>query len=105
VLAGAAGYHGTDDTATAPAALRGPLVAGTGLHRLDSLARLRSLVAFYVAEHNAKIPHSAFQGQTPDEVYFGTGNHVPGILAANRVDARAASLAANRAARCRVCTA
>jgi transposase InsO family protein len=75
------------------------------LHPLDSLARVRSLVAFCVAEHNAKIPHSAFQGQTPDEVYFRTGDHVPGLLAANRVDARAARLAANRAARCKACTA
>ena len=40
------------------------------LHPLETVARVRSLVAFYVAEHNSQIPHSAFRGQTPDEMYF-----------------------------------
>ena len=26
---------------------------------------------------SSTVPHSAFRGQTPDEVYFGTGDHVP----------------------------
>jgi hypothetical protein len=43
------------------------------LHHLDSVATIRRLVAFYVHEHNHVLPHSAFQGQTPDEMYFGTG--------------------------------
>ncbi|MSR47664.1 MAG: DDE domain-containing protein, partial [Planctomycetes bacterium] len=47
------------------------------LHPLDSMAKVRSLVAFYVAEHNLRLPHSAFRGQTPDEMYFGTGDAVP----------------------------
>ena len=25
-------------------------------------------------EHNRVLPHSAFRGQTPDEIYFGTGD-------------------------------
>jgi putative transposase len=75
------------------------------LNPLDSLARVRSLVTFYVSEHNSTIPHSAFQGQTPDEVYFGTGDHVPELLAVQRREARVARLAANRAARCGVCSA
>jgi transposase InsO family protein len=75
------------------------------LNSLDTLPRLRSLVAFYVAEHNSKIPHAAFHGQTPDEMYFGTGDHVPETLATHRKAAREARLAANRAARCAVCTA
>jgi putative transposase len=57
----------------------------------------------YVAEHNSKIPHSAFLGQTPDEMYFGTGAEIPDRLANARTSARAARLAANRAARCAVC--
>jgi hypothetical protein len=44
------------------------------LHSLDSVATIRRLVAFYVHEHNHVLPHSAFRGQTPDEMYFGTGD-------------------------------
>jgi hypothetical protein len=58
-----------------------------------------------VSEHNSKIPHSAFKGQTPDEMFFGTGAGVPDVLAARRRDAREARLAENRARRCGVCTA
>jgi hypothetical protein len=48
------------------------------LHPLESVATIRGLVAFYVQEHNHVLPHSAFQRQTPDEMYFwhwrgGTG--------------------------------
>jgi transposase InsO family protein len=44
------------------------------LHALDSMATVRRLVAFYVDEYNQVLPHSAFRGQTPDEMYFGTGD-------------------------------
>ena len=70
---------------------------------VPSSARVRSLVAFYVAEHNARIPHSAFDGQTPDEMYFQTGAAVPENLAAGRATARAARIAENRARNCSVC--
>ena len=40
------------------------------LHPLDTVATVRRLVAFYVDEHNRVLPHSAFRGQTPDEMYF-----------------------------------
>ena len=40
------------------------------LNTLDTLSRLRSLVEFYVTEHNSPIPHSAFQGQTPRDAYL-----------------------------------
>jgi putative transposase len=43
------------------------------LHPLDTVATVRRLVAFYVDQHNHVLPHSAFRGQTPDEMYFGTG--------------------------------
>jgi putative transposase len=43
------------------------------LHSLDRVTTVRRLVAFYVDEHNRVLPHSAFRGQTPDEMYFGTG--------------------------------
>ena len=46
------------------------------LHSLDSVTTVRRLVAFYVDQHNGVLPHSAFHGQTPDEMYFGTGDAV-----------------------------
>jgi len=73
------------------------------LHRLDSVEGVRRLVAFYVEEHNTRLPHAAFQGQMPDEMYFGTGDHVPDALAAAGKEARRRRLEVNRAARCVVC--
>ena len=58
---------------------------------------------FYVAEHNGRIPHSAFRGQTPDEMYFGKGDAVPDQLAAARTAARVERLAVDRARECAVC--
>jgi len=40
------------------------------LHSLDSLRQLEQLIDFDVNEHNTQMPHHAFDGQTPDEVYF-----------------------------------
>lgn len=73
------------------------------LHRLDSIQTLRRLVTFYVEQHNAHVPHAAFEGQTPDEMYFGTGEHVPSLLEQARALARQARLAANRTIRCEAC--
>jgi hypothetical protein len=70
------------------------------LNRLDTLATVRRLVAFYVEEHNARLPHCAFGGQTPDEMYFGSGDGIPEELAERRRRARAARLETNRAATC-----
>ena len=52
------------------------------LNSLDTASTIEKLVAFYVDEHNSRLPHSAFRGQTPDEMYFGTGEHVPDTLEA-----------------------
>ena len=49
------------------------------------------------------IPHSAFRGQTPDEMYFGTGKQVPADLEAARRTARQARAEANRKQTCRHC--
>ena len=73
------------------------------LHTLDDVSRVHRLIAFYVEQHNTVMPHAAFRGQTPDEVYFATGNHVPAELAAAHQAARDHRLAENRTARCRVC--
>jgi putative transposase len=73
------------------------------LHALDSLAALRRLIEFYVTAHNQVMPHSAFEGQTPDEMYFGTGGSVVAELATARKAAREERMEANRAAACSVC--
>jgi len=73
------------------------------LHTLDSLAALRRLIEFYVTAHNEVMPHSAFQGQTPNEVFFGTGGEITQKLSAARASAREERMRANRTARCGVC--
>jgi putative transposase len=73
------------------------------LNTLDTVRTVEKLVAFYVHEHNARLPHSAFRGQTPDEMYFSTGNHVPDELAAACREARQARAETNRKRTCSVC--
>jgi putative transposase len=75
------------------------------LNTLDTVTAVRRLVAFYVKEFNEAIPHSALNGRTPDEVYFGKSEDVPAKLAAARQIARASRLAENRAVTCETCTA
>ncbi len=73
------------------------------LNSLDTIATLEKLVGFYVGEHNTRLPHSAFRGQTPDEMYFGTGQQVPGELEAARQAARRKRLETNRRMTCPHC--
>jgi transposase InsO family protein len=73
------------------------------LHSLDSVTTVRRLVGFYVDEHNRVLPHSAFRGQTPDEMYFGTGDAVPADLTARAGAARRTRVEANRSASCATC--
>jgi hypothetical protein len=49
------------------------------------------------------LPHSAFRGQTPDEMYFSTGDAIPAELTARAAAARRTRLEANRSAWCRTC--
>ncbi len=73
------------------------------MHNLDNFIALGRLVEFYVTAHNQVMPHSAFEGQTPDEMYFGTGGTVPADLASARKTAREERMKANRAAACVAC--
>ncbi|MBN1611873.1 MAG: DDE-type integrase/transposase/recombinase [Polyangiaceae bacterium] len=73
------------------------------LHHLDNLATLRRLIEFYVVEHNRTIPHNAFRGQTPDEMYFGRGSTVPDELAERRREARKRRVEQNRRTACTNC--
>ena len=73
------------------------------LNQLDSIATLRRLVGFYVEQHNSVLPHSAFRGQTPDEMYFQTGDDIPEQLVAARLKARQTRLEENRRLNCETC--
>ena len=73
------------------------------LHRLESVSAVRRYVAFYVEEYNATIPHAAFQGQTPNEMYYGRGEEIPTELESARLAARKRRLALNRAIVCGRC--
>ena len=61
---------------------------------------VESLIEFYVAEHNTHLLHSAFRGQTPDEIYFDTNEGIPEQLKENRPKARSACLVWNQQATC-----
>jgi len=76
---------------------------GLYLHSLEATESLRRLVHFYVRQHNEVMPHAAFDGQTPDEMYFGRGDVVVVKLAAARVKAREQRIKSNRAPACAVC--
>ena len=58
------------------------------LHSLDTVETVRKLVTFYVEQHNMHVPHYAFKGQTPDEMFFSTGAYVPEQLRFATLDAR-----------------
>ena len=74
------------------------------LHSLNSVPTVRRLVEFYVQEHNHVLPHSAFCGQTPDEMYFGTGDAVRVDLTSRAAAARRVRVEANQSAACGTCS-
>ena len=73
------------------------------LNTLDTVNRLEKLVGFYVDKHNTRLPHSALRGQTPDEMYFGTGDRIPEELDVTKKVARASRMEINRATSCPTC--
>lgn len=73
------------------------------LHGLKTESEVRHLTAFYVEAHNDVMPYSAFEGQTPNEVFLGTGDAVVAKLAGERIKAQAERMARNRSAECGVC--
>ena len=74
------------------------------LSTLDPVASVRKRVAFYVQQHNFHLPHSAFKGQTPDEMYFGTGDDIPQKLEEARLQARERRIKSNRKRNCQACS-
>ncbi len=75
------------------------------LNHLDSIKTLRGLVEFYITEYNGNMPHSAFRGQTPDEMYYNTEAEVPDELAEARWIAMKSRIEANRKVTCENCSA
>ena len=75
------------------------------LHSLESFTLLKQLIDFYVREHNTQMPHHAFVGQTPDEVYFDQADRVDDHLRTARRQARRERMEANRGQSCGVCAA
>jgi len=73
------------------------------LNTLDTVCSVQKLVSFYVEEHNTRLPHSAFHGQTPDEMYYGTGNHIPDDLHTAKKEARESRIEVNRSTSCPIC--
>jgi hypothetical protein len=73
------------------------------LHSLDSFAELKHLTRWYVEQHNSVMPYFAFDGQTPDEMYFGTDASVPGALAEAHQRARTERIEVNRKLQCASC--
>jgi transposase InsO family protein len=73
------------------------------LNTLDTVRAVENLVAFYVQEHNVRLPHSAFRGQTPDEMYFQSGDGIPEELEAARQKAQQERVEANRKQDCEAC--
>ena len=58
---------------------------------------MERLAGYYVNQHNSVMPHAAFEGRTPDEVYFGQRLDLEQELREARRRARAERMAANRA--------
>ena len=66
------------------------------LHSLESFTALRRLIEFYVDQHNGVMPHSAFQGQTPNQIFFAIGDDIAKNLEDARRMAREKRLNENR---------
>ena len=83
----------------------GHLFFGRDREARDLIALVASerLVVFYVTEHNGHIPHSAFRGETPDEMYYGCGADIAEQLAIAKERARTDRITANRARTCQLC--
>ncbi|MCP5041317.1 MAG: hypothetical protein GY944_09850 [bacterium] len=73
------------------------------LHPLEPIDPLRRLVVFYVKQRGEVMPHAAFHGETPNKMFYGTGDAVVVQLTAARNLAREERIRVNREAACGVC--
>jgi len=76
----------------------------SGVFRVQAhRAVMQRLVAFYVRDHNERMPHYAFNGQTPDEMYFGEAPFLVQELKTQGATALVARLVRNGKMACREC--
>ena len=73
------------------------------LNELHDYATLEKLISFYIAEHNSVMPHAAFHGQTPDEMYFARGDAIIEQIAEGKRVAREDRIITNRSRSCDIC--
>jgi len=64
---------------------------------------VKRLIEVDVTEHNARMPHSASHGQTPDEMYFGRSTQLPEELDVLRQEARQQRVAHKLSVTCAAC--
>jgi len=64
---------------------------------------VRRLIAKFIDEYNTIMPHSAFRGQTPAEIFYGTAPDIERRLAEERTKAREKRVEFNRALSCDTC--
>ena len=81
----------------------GRLCGTTSLHGQWCRKHQRTRYRVDRGQHNEHVPHSAFKGQTPDEMYFATGADVPEKLLAAQLLAKQARRESNLARSCSVC--
>ena len=62
------------------------------LNSLDTLVTVERLVGWCVCQHDEVLQHATFDGQTPDEIYFGRGADVPERLTWQRQEAQQSRL-------------
>ncbi len=73
------------------------------IHRLDTVATIEKLVAFYVEQHNTVLPQWVLKRRTPDEVFRGEAVDLPErLIEAHRVAIRD-RIEANRRLSCDSC--
>jgi len=73
------------------------------LNRLDNLATVERLIAFYVEQHNSVIPLWVLKSRTPDEVFKGEAVDLPNRLREAHRDAIRDRIEANRRLSCGTC--
>jgi putative transposase len=72
-------------------------------YNLDSLATVKRLIEKFINRYITIMPHSAFRGQTPDEIFFGNAPDIEKRLVEERTKAREKRIEFNRALSCDAC--
>ena len=72
--------------------------------RLENLANFQDHASFYLIQHNEMMPHNAFKGATPLEMYTGSWTSLCDVQLDNEAEtAKAARHAQNTTGCCQIC--